>query len=163
MTWFPKVHPTSGKQPLGKDLQEAIFPQAGKRSSQEVGQASLLQARRGSKPACVWKPLFGRNGLASLKGDLHMFRRWKFQRQGRGSWLPFARLAKTFLDPSIIVHEGAGFGNMSDMTGALLTQLSYCLSVHSRIKAYLVKGEGLLLSKLPKATAVRPLSEVREA
>ena len=52
---------------------------------------------------------------------------------------------------------------MSDMTGALLTQLSYCLSVHSRIKAYLVKGEGLLLSKLPKATAMRPLSEVREA
>ena len=77
--------------------------------------------------------------------------------------MPFASLAKIFLDPSVIVHEGAGFRNMSDMTGALLTQLSYCLSVHSRIKAYLVKGEGLLLSKLPKATAVRPLSEVREA
>ena len=76
--------------------------------------------------------------------------------------MPFASLAKIFLDPSVIVHEGAGFRNMSDMTGALLTQLSYCLSVHSRIKAYLMKGKGLLLSKLPGTTAMRPLSEVRE-
>ena len=38
--------------------------------------------------------------------------------KGRG--LPFASLAETFLDYSVIFHEGAGFGNMSDLTGALL-------------------------------------------
>ena len=31
-----------------------------------------------------------------------------------------ASLAETFLDYSVIFHEGAGFGNMSDLTGALL-------------------------------------------
>ena len=29
-------------------------------------------------------------------------------------------------------------------------QLSYCLSFQTRIRAYLVKGKGLLLSKLPR-------------
>ena len=38
------------------------FPPGGKRSSQEAEQASLLRASRGSQLACVWKPLFGRNG-----------------------------------------------------------------------------------------------------
>ena len=37
-------------------------------------------------------------------------------------------------------------------------QLSYCLSFQTRIRAYLVKGKGLLLSKLPRDTAMRPLS-----
>ena len=31
-----------------------------------------------------------------------------------------ASLAKTFLDSSAIFHEGAGIGNMSELTGALL-------------------------------------------
>ena len=48
------------------------FPPGGKRSSQEAEQASLLRASTGSQPACVWKPLFGRNGLASPKGDLQI-------------------------------------------------------------------------------------------
>ena len=48
------------------------FPPGGKRSSQEAEQASLLRASRGSQLACVWKPLFGRNGLASPKGDLQI-------------------------------------------------------------------------------------------
>ena len=30
------------------------------------------------------------------------------------------RVAKTFLDSSAIFHEGAGIGNMSELTGALL-------------------------------------------
>ena len=37
-------------------------------------------------------------------------------------------------------------------------QLSYCLSFQTRIRAYLVKGKGLLLSKVPRDTAMRPLS-----
>ena len=37
-------------------------------------------------------------------------------------------------------------------------QLSYCLSIQTRTRAYLVKGKGLLLSKLPRTTAMRPLS-----
>ena len=68
----PGPAPAPWKQPLRKDLKELLIPQAGKRSSQEAGQASLLRARRGSQPACVCKPLFARNGLASPKGDLQI-------------------------------------------------------------------------------------------
>ena len=68
----PGSAPAPWKQPLRKDLQAPLFPQAGKRSSQEAGQASLLRARRGSQPACVCKPLFARNGLASPEGDLQI-------------------------------------------------------------------------------------------
>ena len=32
----------------------------------------LHRERKGSQPACVLKPLFGRNGLASPKGDLQI-------------------------------------------------------------------------------------------
>ena len=64
--------PAPWKQPLRKDLKELLIPQAGKRSSQEAGQASLLRARRGSQPACVCKPLFGRNGLASPKENVQI-------------------------------------------------------------------------------------------
>ena len=46
------------------------FPPCWEASPQEAGQASLLRARRGSQPACVRKPLFGRNWLASPKGGL---------------------------------------------------------------------------------------------
>ena len=68
----PGPAPAPWKQPLRKDLKELLIPQAGKRSSQEAGQASLLRARRGSQPACVCKPLFARNGLASPEGDLQI-------------------------------------------------------------------------------------------
>ena len=40
VSWVPEVHPTPGKQPLRKDLQELLSAQAGKRCSQEVRQAS---------------------------------------------------------------------------------------------------------------------------
>ena len=40
-------------------------------------------------------------------------------------------------------------------------QLSYCLSIQTRTHAYLDKGKGLLLSKMARATAMRPLSELR--
>ena len=66
----PRSGPAPGKQPLRKDLQEVLFHQAGKRSSQVPGKESLLRGRRGSQPACVWKPVFGRNGLASTTGAL---------------------------------------------------------------------------------------------
>ena len=68
----PGTAPAPWKQPLRKDLQELLLPQTGKFSSQEAGQASLLRARRGSQPACVCKPLFARNGLASPEGDLQI-------------------------------------------------------------------------------------------
>ena len=59
-----------GKQPLRKDLKEALFRQAGKWSSQDVGKVSLLCRSRSSKLACLCKPVFGRKGLASKMGDL---------------------------------------------------------------------------------------------
>ena len=37
-------------------------------------------------------------------------------------------------------------------------QLSYCLSIQTRTRTYLVKGKGLLLSKLPRTTGMKPLS-----
>ena len=63
----PGLAPAPWKQPLRKDLQEWLFPQAGKHTSQEAGKASLPRARRGSQPACVWRPVFGRNGLLLQK------------------------------------------------------------------------------------------------
>ena len=39
--------------------------------------------------------------------------------------------------------------------------LSYCLSIQNRTHAYLDKGKALVLSKLERATAMRPLSELR--
>ena len=47
---------------------------------------------------------------------------------------------------------------MSDLTGALLASAQLLLSIQTRTRAYLVKGKGLLLSKLPRTTAMRPLS-----
>ena len=65
------THPQArGKQPLRKDLQEALFPQAWKWSSQDAGKASPLQGRRGSQPASVCEPVFGRNRLAFPTGEL---------------------------------------------------------------------------------------------
>ena len=52
-----------GQLPLRKELQEALFQEAGTGCSQDAGKASLLRGRRGSHPACVCKPLFGRNRL----------------------------------------------------------------------------------------------------
>ena len=50
--------PAQGKEPLRKDLQGPLFPQAGKRSSQEVTQASLLQGTTGLSQA---KNIFSKN------------------------------------------------------------------------------------------------------
>ena len=36
------------------------------------GISKLPSARRDSQPACVWKPIFARNGLASPEGDLQI-------------------------------------------------------------------------------------------
>ena len=47
---------------------------------------------------------------------------------------------------------------MSDLTGALWPQLSSCLSFQTRKRAHFMKGKGPLLSKLPRATAMRPLA-----
>ena len=72
MCGSPGITSAPWKQPLSKDLQDLLFPHAGNQGSQEAGIASLLQARRGSQPACVWKPVFARNGLASPEGDLQI-------------------------------------------------------------------------------------------
>ena len=49
----PTSVPGSGEIALRKDLQEVLFPQAGKWSLQDAGKASLLRGRRGNHPACV--------------------------------------------------------------------------------------------------------------
>ena len=65
------THPQAqGKQPLRKDLQEALFPQAWKWSLQDVEKASILQGKRGSQPVNVCEPVFGRNRLAFPTGEL---------------------------------------------------------------------------------------------
>ena len=51
--------------------------------------------------------------------------------------MPFASLAKAFPDSNVIFHEGAGIGNMSDLTGALLAS-AQLLPFHSN------KDKGLL-------------------
>ena len=40
-------------------------------------------------------------------------------------------------------------------------QLSYCLSIQTRTHAYLDKGKDMLLFKMARTTAMRPLSELR--
>ena len=49
-----------------------LFQQAGTRSSQDAGKARLLWERRGRHPACVCKPVFGKNGFAYTMGDLQI-------------------------------------------------------------------------------------------
>ena len=69
---FPCSTPAPGKQTLRKELEEPPFLQDGNHISQDWGKVNLLRTRRGSKPACVWKPLFARNGLASPEEDLQI-------------------------------------------------------------------------------------------
>ena len=61
------------------------------------------------------------HGLASPEGDLQICSEDRYSR-GRVEVpdCPFASLEKTFLDSSAIFHEGAGIGNMSQLTGASL-------------------------------------------
>ena len=127
-----------GNSPWEKISKNHVFPQPWKCTSQEVQKASLLRARRGTQSACVWKPLFGRNGLASPKGDLQICSEDRNSRVWMDSHLLFASLAKIFLDSRVIVHEGLGFGNMSIWLAPYWLQLRYCLSIHTRTKAFLV-------------------------
>ena len=62
--------PQAQRKQQRKDLQEALFPQAWKWSSQDAGKASPLQGRRGSQLVSVCKPVFGRNRLAFPTGEL---------------------------------------------------------------------------------------------
>ena len=41
-----------------------------------------------------------------------------------------------------------------ELRETLFRQLSYYLSIQTRTKAYFMKGKGLLLSKLPRATSI---------
>ena len=57
------------------------------------------------------------------------------------------------LDIDMVVVAGWDFALSSVVP--YWPQLSYCLSFQTRIRAYLVKGKGLLLSKVPRDTAMR--------
>ena len=67
----PRSDPAPGKQPLRKNLQEQLCAQAGKCSSQEARQASLLQGKRGltapGRSGCksVWDLTCALLGLSS--------------------------------------------------------------------------------------------------
>ena len=70
--WLSGLNTNSNEIGPEKRSPRTAFPPGRKRSSQKAEKASLLRARRGSQPACVCKPLFARNGLASPKGDLQI-------------------------------------------------------------------------------------------
>ena len=70
--WVPDCNPNSEetapeKRPPGSALSAGLEAEFTQR-----GEASLLWGRRGSKPMCVYKPLFGRTVLASTTGQLQI-------------------------------------------------------------------------------------------
>ena len=56
-----------------KELQEALFQEAGTENLQDAGKANLLQGRKGSQLVCVCKPLFGSKRFAYTTGELQFF------------------------------------------------------------------------------------------
>ena len=76
-------HPQAQERPALRDHQEALFPQAWKRSSQHPGKAIPLQGRSGSQLVSVYKPVFGRNRLGvSGQRTPVLLRGPKFHSQG---------------------------------------------------------------------------------
>ena len=70
--WLSGLNTNSNEIGPEKRSPRTAFPPGRKRSSQKAEKASLLRTGRGSQPACVWKPLFGRNVLASPKEDVQI-------------------------------------------------------------------------------------------
>ena len=114
---------------------------------------------KGSQPACVLKPLFGRNGLASPKGDLQICSEVGNSR-GRvlvpDCPLPALQRHSKILELYSMKEQASGMCQRG--LAPYWPQLSYCLSIQTRTRPYFMKGKGLLLCKLPRTTAMRPLS-----
>ena len=120
-------------------------------------QASFGHEKAANWP--VWKPLFGKNGLASPKGDLQICSEVG---NSRGRVLvpdcPLPALQRHSQILELFSMKVKATGVCQTWQAPYWPQLSYYLSIQTRTKAYFMKGKGLLLSKLPRATAMGPLS-----
>ena len=120
-------------------------------------QASFGREKAANWP--VWKPLFGKNGLASPKGDLQICSEVG---NSRGRVLvpdcPLPALQRHSQILELFSMKVKATGVCQTWQAPYWPQLSYYLSIQTRTKAYFMKGKGLLLSKLPRATAMGPLS-----
>ena len=101
---------------------------------------------KGCQPACVLKPLFGRNGLASPKGDLQICSEVGNSR-GRvlvpDCPLPALQRHSKILELYSMKEQASGMCQRG--LAPYWPQLSYCLSIQTRTRAYFMKGKGLLL------------------
>ena len=97
----------------------------------------------------VWKPLFGKNGLASPKGDLQTCSEVG---NSRGRVLvpdcPLPALQRHSQILELFSMKVKATGVCQTWQAPYWPQLSYYLSIQTRTKAYFMKGKGLLLSKL---------------
>ena len=104
--------------------------------------------------ASIWK-----NGLASPKGDLQICSEVG---NSRGRVLvpdcPLPALQRHSQILELFSMKVKATGVCQTWQAPYWPQLSYYLSIQTRTKAYFMKGKGLLLSKLPRATAMGPLS-----
>ena len=70
--WVSGHNPSSVETTPEQRSPRSAFPPCWEPGIIGAGKASLLRARRGSQPACVWKPIFARNGLVSPDRDRQM-------------------------------------------------------------------------------------------
>ena len=109
-------------------------------------QASFGHEEAANRP--VWKPLFGKNGLASPKGDLQICSEVG---NSRGRVLvpdcPLPALQRHSQILELFSMKVKATGVCQTWQAPYWPQLSYYLSIQTRTKAYLVKGKCLLLSK----------------
>ena len=66
--------------------------------------------------------------------------------------LPALQRHSKILELYSMKEQGSGMGQRG--LAPYWPQLSYCLSIQTRTRAYFMKCKGLLLSKLPRATAM---------
>ena len=103
----------------GLSLFQGIFPTQG------------LNPGRDSQPACVWKPIFARNGLVSPDRDLRMC--WE-DRNSRGRVevpdCPLPALQRHSQILTLFSMKEQASGICQTWLAPYWPQLSYCLSIH---------------------------------
>ena len=157
--WVSGLGPSSMETTPEKISSRSAFPRGWELGFIGGEKSKPPSGTKGSQPACVLKPLFGRNGLASPKGDLQICSEVG---NSRGRVLvpdcPLPALQRHSQILELFSMKVKATGVCQTWQAPYWPQLSYYLSIQTRTKAYFMKGKGLLLSKLPRATAMRPLS-----
>ena len=104
-------------------------------------QASFGREEAANRP--VWKPLFGKNGLASPKGDLQICSEVG---NSRGRVLvpdcPLPALQRHSQILELFSMKVKATGVCQTWQAPYWPQLSYYLSIQTRTKAYFMKGKG---------------------